>query len=32
MAMLISPPEDEYRGGDFTSLPEEISTVDNQPL
>ncbi len=26
------PPEDEYGGGDFVSLPEETSTEDDQPL
>ncbi len=30
--ILYPPPEDEYGGGDFASLPEETSTVDDQPL
>ena len=29
---IYPPPEDEYGGGDFASLPEETSTVDDQPL
>ena len=26
------PPEEDYGGGDFVSLPEEISTADDEPL
>jgi CBS domain-containing protein len=26
------PPEDEYGGGDFASLPEETSTAEDQPI
>ena len=29
---VYPPPEDEYGGGDFASLPEETSTADDQPL
>jgi CBS domain-containing protein len=29
---IYPAPEDEYGGGDFASLPEEPSTVDDQPL
>ncbi|HLG85546.1 MAG TPA: CBS domain-containing protein [Bradyrhizobium sp.] len=29
---IYPAPEDEYGGGDFASLPEETSTVDDQPL
>jgi CBS domain-containing protein len=29
---IYPPPEDEYGGGDFASLPEETSTIDDQPL
>jgi len=29
---VYPPPEDEYGGPDFASLPEETSTVDDQPL
>jgi len=28
----VPPPEDEYGGGDFVSMQEEPSTVDDQPL
>lgn len=26
------PPEEDYGGGDFVSLPEELSTTDDEPL
>jgi len=29
---IYPPPEDDYGGGDFASLPEETSTADDQPL
>jgi CBS domain-containing protein len=29
---IYPAPEDEYGGGDFASLPEETSTVDDQPV
>lgn len=29
---ILPAPEEEYGGGDFASLPEETSTVDDQPL